>query len=139
MANAAREHCGIWVAPVIPGFDARLVGGHRVVERRDGATLRSSWQAALATAPDLVGVISWNEFSENTHIEPSTGFGTRYLDVMRSLTGAPSPPDGELDSSAPQQAGSLIPAAVTTAVSLGFVILVGVLATRRRRRLGSRR
>ncbi len=139
MANAAREHCGIWVAPVIPGFDARQIGGRLVVDRRDGATLRSSWQAALATAPDLVGVISWNEFSENTHIEPSTAFGTRYLEVMRTLTGAPPAPAGELDSSAPQQTGSPIPAAVTVAVALGFVLLVGVLGTLRRRRLGGPR
>jgi hypothetical protein len=136
MANVAREHCGIWVAPVIPGFDAREVGGRLVVDRRNGETLRSSWEAALTTAPDLVAVISWNEFSENTHIEPSTAFGTRYLDVLRTLTGAPSPPAGELDSSAPQQQpASPVRAVVVLAAALGIVVLIAVLG--RRRRLGA--
>jgi hypothetical protein len=139
MADVAREHCGIWVAPVIPGFDARQIGGRIVVDRRNGETLRSSWEAALTTAPDLVAVISWNEFSENTHIEPSTAFGTRYLDVLRTLTGSPSPPAGELDSSAPQEAGSPVRAVVIVAATLGILLLLAVLGRWRRRRLGARR
>jgi hypothetical protein len=87
MSDAVHAHCGLWVAPVAPGFDARDVGGRSVVDRRDGKTLRSSWEASTASAPDALGVISWNEYSENTHIEPSTTFGTRYLDVLRELTG----------------------------------------------------
>jgi hypothetical protein len=138
MANVAREHCGIWVAPVIPGFDARQLGGRIVVDRRNGETLRRSWEAALATAPDLVAVISWNEFSENTHIEPSTAFNTRYLDVLRGLTGAPSPPAGELDSSAPQVTGSPSRAVVIGVATLGTVVLLAVVGRWRRRRLGVR-
>jgi hypothetical protein len=135
MANAVRQRCGLWVAPVMPGFDARELGGHRVVDRRDGATLRSSWQAALTTVPDVVGVISWNEFSENTHIEPSTAFGTRYLDVLRELTGAPPLPEKELDSSDPQAAGSSTRAALTVSAGGGLVLLIAVLGLWRRRRV----
>jgi hypothetical protein len=135
MADAVRQHCGIWVAPVMPGYDARELGGTQVVDRRDGATLRSSWEAATATVPDAIGVISWNEFSENTHIEPSTAFGTRYLDVLRSLTGAPSP-SGELDSSEPQGAGSPTRAAFTVTAVLGLSALVTVIGVRRHRRNG---
>ena len=135
MADAVRQHCGIWVAPVMPGYNARALGGHLVVDRRDGATLRSSWQAALATVPDAIGVISWNEFSENTHIEPSTNFGTRYLDVLRSLTGAPPPSGKELDSSDPQGAGSPARAAFTVLSLLGLAGLVAVLGVRRHRRI----
>ena len=39
--------------------------------RRDGATLRQEYAAALSSSPDALGLISWNEFSENTHVEPS--------------------------------------------------------------------
>jgi len=134
MSNATRAHCGLWVAPVMPGYDARELGGTTVVDRRDGATLRSSWQAALATVPDVIGVISWNEFSENTHIEPSTTFGTRYLDVLRDLTGAPPPPAKELDSSEPQGAGSPGRAAFTVSAAMGVVLLVALLGVRRHRR-----
>jgi hypothetical protein len=133
MADAVRAHCGIWVAPVMPGYDARELGGTQVVDRRDGATLRSSWQAALATVPHVIGVISWNEFSENTHIEPSTSFGTRYLEVLAELTGADPIAAKELDSSGPQGTGSPARAALTVGAALGLVVLVAVLGTRRRR------
>jgi hypothetical protein len=76
---------GLWIAPAAPGFDARLVGGTTVVERRDGATLREQFQAALGSSPDAVGLISWNEFSENSHVEPSRQFGSRYLEVLAGM------------------------------------------------------
>jgi hypothetical protein len=139
MANAARANCGIWVAPVMPGYDARELGGHQVVDRRDGDTLRRSWEAALATTPDAIGVISWNEFSENTHIEPSTTFGTRYLDVLRELTGAAAPPDKELDSgSGPPDAGSPARAVFTVSAALVLVVVITVLGVRRHRRTDQR-
>jgi hypothetical protein len=134
MANVVRAHCGLWVAPVSPGFDARQVGGKSVVDRRDGATLRRSWQAALATVPDMIGVISWNEWSENTYIEPSQEFGSRELDVLRDLTGAPPAPAGELDSSAPSAPASPVQATVVAAAVLGSMAFVTVLGVRRRRR-----
>jgi hypothetical protein len=138
MANAAREDCGVWVAPVSPGFDAREVGGRRIVDRRDGETLRRSWEAGLATVPDMVGVISWNEFSENTHIEPSEDFGTRYVDVLRELTGAPPPPGGELDSSQARGGPSMLQTGLALSAAAGSVLLVTILGIRRRRRMGDR-
>jgi hypothetical protein len=134
MANVVREHCGLWVAPVAPGFDARQVGGASVVDRRGGATLRRSWQAALTTVPDMIGVISWNEWSENTYVEPSQEFGSRDLDVLRDLTGAPPAPAGELDSSAPSAPGSPVQATVVASAVLGSMVFVTVLGVRRRRR-----
>jgi hypothetical protein len=138
MANLVREHCGTWIAPVAPGFDARQIGGSSVVDRRNGATLRSSWEAALATVPDAIGVISWNEFSENTYIEPSEKYGTRYLDVLRALTGAPPAPAGELDSSAPGGANSPARAALTLAAAVGAILVVTVLGVQRRSRTSRR-
>ena len=40
MAQTVHGQGGRWIAPAAPGFDARKVGGTKVVERRDGATLR---------------------------------------------------------------------------------------------------
>jgi Glycosyl hydrolase family 99 len=134
MANAVRAHCGLWVAPVTPGFDARKVGGARTVDRRNGATLRRSWEAAVTTVPDMIGVISWNEWSENTYIEPSATYGTRSLDVLRGLTGAPSAPGGELDSSGPPSPGSPVQAAIVGVAVLGSMSVVTVLGIRRRKR-----
>jgi hypothetical protein len=97
LAAAVRGDAGRWIAPAAPGFDARLVGGTSIVPRRDGATYRAAWEGALGTNPDVLGIISWNEFSENSQIEPSQTYGTAYLDITTQLvaglpsTGAPSP------------------------------------------------
>lgn len=85
MANAIHARNGLWIAPAAPGFDARMVGGTNVIERKDGATLRRQMKAAMAASPDVIGLISWNEFSENSHVEPSHAFGRRYLDVLREI------------------------------------------------------
>ena len=37
---------GLWIAPAAPGFDARLIGGTTVVERKDGDMLRRQMDAA---------------------------------------------------------------------------------------------
>jgi hypothetical protein len=70
-SEAVHRRGGLWVAPAAPGFDARLLGGKTVVGRRGGQTLQVELDAALRSSPDAIGLISWNEFSENTHIEPS--------------------------------------------------------------------
>lgn len=85
LAAAVHADAGIWIAPAAPGFDARLVGGSSVVQRDDGATYRASWEGAAGTAPDAIGIISWNEFSENSHIEPSREHGSRYLELTAEL------------------------------------------------------
>jgi Glycosyl hydrolase family 71 len=134
MANATRAKCGVWIAPVSPGFDARAVGGHSIVARRNGTTLTRSWEGALATVPDAIGIISWNEFSENTYIEPSVAYGSRYLDVVRDLVHAPPPPAKETDSSNAAGIGPTSGAVTGAAVAVGAVLLVTVIALLRRRR-----
>ena len=101
MAEAVRENAGMWVAPVTPGFDARLLGGSRVIERRDGETLRASWSIATSTMPDAIGLISWNEFSENSHIEPSQNYGSVILETISDIQHAPVPIIPDIDSSTP--------------------------------------
>jgi hypothetical protein len=101
MSDAIHASNGLWLAPVAPGFDARLVGGEKVIERRDGETLRREMDAVTASSPDMIGVISWNEFSENTHIEPSENHGARYLEVLADILGGTAPAGGDIDSSEP--------------------------------------
>jgi hypothetical protein len=88
LRGAVRADAGIFFAPVVPGFDARLVGGRSIVDRRDGGTYRASWEAATALEPDALAIISWNEFSENSHIEPSREHRAEYLELTRELSGA---------------------------------------------------
>jgi hypothetical protein len=57
--------------------------------------------AARLSAPDAIGLISWNEFSENSHLEPSQNFGSRYLQVLADIRGATVPAMNNFDSSEP--------------------------------------
>jgi hypothetical protein len=85
MSDAVHADGGLWVAPAAPGFDARLVGGERVVDRESGDTLQTQLRAALQSLPDAIGLISWNEFSENSHVEPSQDHGHRYLELLSEI------------------------------------------------------
>lgn len=91
MSQAVHDHHGIWIAPAAPGFDARHLGGERAVPRRDGQTLEAEYHVALSSRPDAVGLISWNEFSENSHVEPSCHYGDASLKVVAGLLGGQVP------------------------------------------------
>jgi hypothetical protein len=130
--DAVRAHGGIWVAPAAPGFDARLVGGTSSIDRRDGETLRAEWNAAISSRPAAIGVISWNEFSENTHVEPSRAYGDRYLDVIAELTGAANSPSTGLDSSEPMGQGSPLRAILAVGGIAGLMVASLVALVRRR-------
>jgi hypothetical protein len=90
MADTVHRTGGYWMAPFAPGFDARLVGGTKAVPRAGGRTLRTEYAAAVASRPDVLGLISWNEFSENSHVEPSVEHGTQALDELRRLRDVPA-------------------------------------------------
>jgi hypothetical protein len=87
MSKAIHDHGGLWIAPAAPGFDARHMGGEKAVLRHDGATLQTQFQTAMGSTPDAIGIISWNEFSESSNIEPSCFYGDRYLNVTAGLLG----------------------------------------------------
>ncbi|MGH2358431.1 MAG: endo-1,3-alpha-glucanase family glycosylhydrolase [Candidatus Limnocylindria bacterium] len=141
MADAVHETNGFWIAPAAPGFDARLVGGTTVVQRLDGDTLRQELDVAYASSPDAIGLISWNEFSENSHVEPSEQHGTNSLDVLADVEGGRPPVLPELDSSQPDLApvGGGREEGVGRVVALSLLvgaIGVGSIVIARRQRSG---
>jgi hypothetical protein len=99
MSQAIHNNQGLWIAPAAPGFDARLIGGTMVVDRNDGDTFRIQINTAIASNPDALGITSWNEFSENSYIEPSQNYGTEYLNLLKSILATPAPQVVEFDSS----------------------------------------
>jgi hypothetical protein len=135
MGEAIHSRGGRWIAPAAPGFDARLVGGSSVVDRRDGATLRTQLDAATGSSPDAIGLISWNEFSENTHVEPSERYGSRYLEVVADARGARLPELRDFDSSEPAATGVNYGLPLLGGVALFFVAGFLVLLRRSQRRL----
>jgi hypothetical protein len=136
MSEAVHQQGGLWIAPAAPGFDARLIGGTSVVERKDGETLRTQINTALQSSPDAVGIISWNEFSENSYIEPSEKYGTRYLQILAGINHLPAPSLAEIDSSEPARNYPLwFPGQRTAALGgLAVLILAGFIAVAVRRK-----
>jgi Glycosyl hydrolase family 99 len=135
MSAAVHDAAGLWIAPAAPGFDARLIGGTNVVDRKDGQTLSVEMNAALHSFPDAIGIISWNEFSENSYIEPSRTYGDRSLQVLAGLRKTNLTTIEGVDSSSP---GGLDPApGIGRLVAVGLVVGIGAVGTgvivRRRR------
>ena len=133
MGKSVHAHHGLWIAPFAPGFDARQIGGTRVVDRRDGATMRQEYATAQASSPDAFGLISWNEFSENSQVEPSVNYGDRYLGVLRDITSAPPEPSPLAQDSSDGTAGGL-PWGLLSAGALVIAIGTGTAVLLRRRR-----
>ena len=109
MSEAIHANGGLWIAPAAPGFDARLIGGTTVVDRKDGETLEVQFNTAIQSSPDAVGLISWNEFSENSHIEPSENYQARYLNVLANMRKVSAPTVTNFDSSEPDTAINPLP------------------------------
>jgi hypothetical protein len=139
MSGAIHANGQYWIAPFAAGFDARLVGGSKTVPRDNGKTMRAEYSAAVQSSPDALGLISWNEFSENTYIEPSVRYGTQYLDVLKQLRNTTPPaPQSVVDSSESppsSRAGAYWPNIATLiGMPAALVAAVALIAVRRRAR-----
>ena len=127
MRAAVKDDGGIWIAPAAPGFDARLIGGDTVVDRADGETLRTELGVAMASEPDAIGLISWNEFSENTHVEPSEQYASSALAVLADVENGRPPVIADLDSSAASADGLRQDDLTGRILALGLLVgLVGL-------------
>jgi len=135
MSDAVHQRQGLWIPPAAPGFDARLIGGTSVVDRKNGETFRTQINTAMLSSPDALGIISWNEFSENSHIEPSKAFGAKYLDILSEINHLPAPNIGEFDSSEPAgKYPEVIPNSRVIALGgVGIIIIVAIIVIARRR------
>ncbi|UCC65217.1 MAG: glycoside hydrolase family 99-like domain-containing protein [Anaerolineae bacterium] len=97
--NAAHGTHKLWVATAMPGYDDTHIAGRPGTysyPRQDGAYYRQTWEAAVASRPEMIVITSFNEWREGTMIEPSVTYGQRYLDLTAELAawfkgGAPPP------------------------------------------------
>lgn len=136
MGAAVHEDGGLWIAPAAPGFDATMLGGRTIVERKDGETLRREMDTAIRSSPDAVGLISWNEFSENTHIEPSQQYGSRYLEVLADIQQGEAPRILDFDSSAPATTnrGAFGPFYILIGMAVFMMLSIGAIVRRNTQR-----
>jgi hypothetical protein len=74
-----------FVAPAAPGFDTQLEGGSSCTPRKSGQTIGALVNGNAASNPDAWGVISWNEITEASYIDPMTRYGTTDLDALTRL------------------------------------------------------
>ncbi len=135
MAAAVHNAAGLWIAPAAPGFDARLLGGTTVVQREDGKMLEGQLATAAASFPDAIGLISWNEFSENSEVEPSRAYGDQSLKVLGAVRKTNYATLGDFDSSSPQ--GLDITAGLGRAIAIGVIlgsVLAGMILSFQRRK-----
>jgi hypothetical protein len=79
-----------WVATAMPGYDDTHIEGRANPYQypRSPEYYRRTWEAAIASTPEMVIVTSYNEWREGTMIEPSVTYGTTYLDLTGELAAA---------------------------------------------------
>jgi len=82
----------VYASTIHPGWDEDLIAARESRdnptsprERAEGQFLANSFQGAALAGSDIILVVSWNEFIENSHIEPSQLHGTQALDTLRPL------------------------------------------------------
>jgi hypothetical protein len=54
-------------------------------DRANGQFLINSWNGAVASGAGIILLVSWNEYMEGSHIEPSVKYGSQSLDILTSL------------------------------------------------------
>jgi hypothetical protein len=77
----------LW-ANVKPGYDDRGVRPqekHAPIPRLGGDFLRRSLEAVVKFSPDYVTGTSWNEFYEDTNVEPVASYGSLYVDILANF------------------------------------------------------
>jgi hypothetical protein len=137
MSQTVHAHRGLWFAPAAPGFDGRMVGGRTAVDRKGGKTLRREFDAAQASGPDAIGLISWNEFSENSHVEPSRNHGSTALGVVADIRDAHFSAKDAPDSSDAAGARGAGPGAIPVLAGFGLLLVASFVLVARRRRSSS--
>ena len=123
----ARGADKLWVATIMPGWDDTRIqdtpGGARapspphIKEREGGDFYRRTFQAAMASRPDWIMVVSWNEYLEGTVIHPSRGFGDQYIGLTAELL-SQFKTNGNGAASSPASS----PSPSTVASPLGFTV-----------------
>lgn len=84
--RAARET--YHVGGAFPAFhdiyeEAGVRQSYGYLDAENGDTFRFTLQMALDQNPDVIQLITWNDYGEGTIIEPTEEFGYRYLEIMQ--------------------------------------------------------
>lgn len=92
-AQRNRQAGGWFYTPTVhPGWDEQAIAAREnrsnptaAQARANGAYLTRSWNGAVSSGAGVILIVSWNEYFENSHIEPSQNYGSNALDTLRPL------------------------------------------------------
>ncbi len=94
--NAVLRRGGsLYIPTVHPGWNEDLIAARdgrpnptSPRDRAGGQFLANSFNGAVASGAEVILVVSWNEYMEGSHIEPSQLYGSQSLDTLRPLIAA---------------------------------------------------
>jgi hypothetical protein len=71
------------IVSACPGFNDVYEQHHRVLEHRDGQTLKESLEVGMEGPWPVIQLVTWNDYGEGTMIEPTHEFGYKFLEVIQ--------------------------------------------------------
>ncbi|MCC6616166.1 MAG: glycoside hydrolase family 99-like domain-containing protein [Anaerolineae bacterium] len=85
--NARRQD--VIVGSAFPAFhdiyqQAGVRSSYGYIDPQNGETLRHTLDLALAADPQIVQLVTWNDYGEGTIIEPTEEFGYQYLEIVQT-------------------------------------------------------
>ena len=80
----AESYGKTWMEPIAVQ-DVRF-NASNWAESNNTATVRTQWSRAIEDKVDYVQIVTWNDYSESTHIAPSHAHGSAFLDLTRYFT-----------------------------------------------------
>ncbi|MEM9951170.1 MAG: endo-1,3-alpha-glucanase family glycosylhydrolase [Chloroflexota bacterium] len=91
-SNMINAGGSLYIPTIHPGWDEDRIAARdgrpnptSVRNRNGGQFLATSFNGAVNSGANVILVGTWNEFMENSHIEPSQQYGTQSLDTLRPL------------------------------------------------------
>jgi hypothetical protein len=77
-------HVGI----AVPRFhdiyeQAGVQSSYGYLDDQDGAVFRRTFEMSLEVSPDLIQIVTWNDYGEGTTIEPTDEYGYQYLEIVQ--------------------------------------------------------
>ncbi len=118
---------GWFYTPTVhPGWDESAIAAREgrtnptdPQSRNGGGFLTQSWNGAASSGASIILIVSWNEYYESSHIEPSQNHGTTALDTLRPLISAWK--GGAPAAAAPAASGAAAGAPTGQTFTLGFI------------------
>jgi hypothetical protein len=77
----AAAHGKTWMEPIALQ-DVRALS-YTYADSYNTASVRTQWAKAIREQVDYIQLVTWNDYSESTHINPSVAHGESFLDLTR--------------------------------------------------------